>query len=918
MCCSVRKAFDRYFDLLIKVKYFVIVFWLIVLGLGAGFGLQFLGAVSIEVTPPKGTPSHDAKQAFGDLFPTKSEQQSYLLYFECSECSHIVNSVTYYRTQRLLDAAASWRGGYITGNLTYWTYPNTTQTGFMAAKQTLISRSNKSMIAVLDASPEHETADLKEFVTHMRSSISDLNVGGGEYVGMLGSNTILVDSVEESSTTVTKIDLIVLPMALAVLMYVVQSWRMIVIPLFNVATTLLSSFAMMYGLTKYTAKAPSFVPSVMEAMVIALSIDYSLFLLTRYRFEVLHNGRRGTKAVREAIFFAGEVVFMSGLTLVSCFLGMTGFPTQTVYMVGVGCSLCLTMALIINLTMTPALLLAFPSFFTTFQFLPFCTKKEGPGVVTSDDQNNDVGDVDYILADNDNDEGRVEDANNGMPRPGSGLSVNDKAPDGDGIGDDADDEDDDGFGMDYESEQRRRLDEKSNLQKSYWYLSTKACIKWPYVFLTILIPLALIAPATVHLFDFKYSIDSTQIAPRNSQSIECLNKLKANFPLGLMDPLYVIVDGRSQGDYPVKSTPFFEATSYLSSQLASKTACGSEGVMSIAFLHNTRISWENAEKLLDTDGFYPVYFNNSVNQPLNAALITLTTPFEPFGDEVKDFTKTVRDAFKDPNLNGSYDYHLVGAPIWMVDATDITFKLFPIIIAVTVAAIFVMISCLLVSAFIPLRYAFTLVFPLSFIFGLAVMVYQDGVMEWLSWSALRSTDGMYWLTPIITFPICTGLALDYDIFLMCRVAEYRMEGYTNKASILKAVHETGGIITAAGVIMAIAFGGMMFSQTDTVNQIGWILFSSVLFDTFVVRTVLVPAVLMLAGPVNWWPRKVPKEGLKDEFGAPAANAGAMEARPDYESWDNDDHKESLRNLSAGASQKSPGEINGDGTGWNSL
>mmetsp|Transcript_23582 Transcript_23582/g.46080 ORF Transcript_23582/g.46080 Transcript_23582/m.46080 type:complete len:473 (+) Transcript_23582:643-2061(+) len=472
--------------------------------------------------------------------------------------------------------------------------------------------------------------------------------------------------------------------------------------------------------------------------------------------------------------------------------------------------------------------------------------------------------------------------------------------------------------MDYESEQRRRLDEKSNLQKSYWYLSTKACIKWPYVFLTILIPLALIAPATVHLFDFKYSIDSTQIAPRNSQSIECLNKLKANFPLGLMDPLYVIVDGRSQGDYPVKSTPFFEATSYLSSQLASKTACGSEGVMSIAFLHNTRISWENAEKLLDTDGFYPVYFNNSVNQPLNAALITLTTPFEPFGDEVKDFTKTVRDAFKDPNLNGSYDYHLVGAPIWMVDATDITFKLFPIIIAVTVAAIFVMISCLLVSAFIPLRYAFTLVFPLSFIFGLAVMVYQDGVMEWLSWSALRSTDGMYWLTPIITFPICTGLALDYDIFLMCRVAEYRMEGYTNKASILKAVHETGGIITAAGVIMAIAFGGMMFSQTDTVNQIGWILFSSVLFDTFVVRTVLVPAVLMLAGPVNWWPRKVPKEGLKDEFGAPAANAGAMEARPDYESWDNDDHKESLRNLSAGASQKSPGEINGDGTGWNSL
>ena len=83
--------------------------------------------------------------------------------------------------------------------------------------------------------------------------------------------------------------------ALSVLVYIVQSWRMVVIPLFNVATCLLSSFACMYGLTAYTTPAPSFVPSVMEALVLALSIDYSLFLLTRYRFEIMQNQRERSR-----------------------------------------------------------------------------------------------------------------------------------------------------------------------------------------------------------------------------------------------------------------------------------------------------------------------------------------------------------------------------------------------------------------------------------------------------------------------------------------------------------------------------------------------------------------------------------------------------------------------------------------------
>jgi len=832
MTCTFREAYDKYFSILARFKWVVIVFWLAALGFGFGFGLQFLSAVSIEVDAPKGTRGYDAQHAFRDLFPDHN-QQSYLLYFECKNCETAVNNNTRRQVEDSIRAAGSWKDGYLQGYQSYWSFPP--GPGYDPPRNRLLSQINKrAMVAVINTSPEFNTADLKSFVTHMRDNIKRIR-SGGDYIGFLGSQAVLVDSVEESSTTITEIDLIVLPLALSVLVYVVGSWRMVIIPIINVGTTLLASFAIMYGLTTVTAKAPSFVPSVMEAMVMALSIDYSLFILTRYRYELSKNHRRGVQAVQEAVYHAGEVVFMSGMTLVSCFLGMCGFPTQTVYMVGVGCALCLTMALLINLTMTPALLLAFPKFFTKFQLLPFCTRLQD--FSNRYDDLLDEEDSKYVLADTNDHQNPYS-----VPRRESTLSQ----------------------GMQAEAYAKS---EKEKLEKSYWYTSTRRCIKWPYVFLTILVPLGLIAPAAVHLLDFKYSMSNEQIAPRNSLSTQCQDHVKRNFPLGLMNPLYVLVDASQLGPNSVETDDFFNITATISELLVQDTQCTSEQVNSIAYVKGMPLDLEKSKMARQLQSYYNDFYNLTVNHYKDAALIQMTVPFAPYGDDTVGFSKTVRSILDRGYLQrDGFKYYLVGYPIWIVDTVNLTYELFPYIILATVLAIFFFISVLLMSASVPLRYAFTLVFPLSFIFGVAVLIYQEGALNGLHWAALENSDGMYWLTPIITFPICTGLALDYDIFLICRVIEYRKMGFTDKASILKAVHETGGIITAAGIIMAIAFGGMMFSQTDTLNQIAWILFSSVLFDTFVVRTILVPAVLTLGGPVNWWPRRVPKNNLKNEFG----------------------------------------------------
>lgn len=801
------RLFDRYFDLAVKYRWVTIGFWIVVLGLGCGFGFNFPKSVSINVKPPKGTTGYSAKQAFDSQYNDLANQETYLVYLSCGACNTSVNPNMYRYAETMIGAAASFKANYVKDNQTWWSYPNSTE--YAAIKAKFISDSDpRTMLATMRVQFVHDTAQVAKFVAHMRDTIGGLGLDDGDYVGFVGAGTILADAVAESSHTVTEIDTIVLPLALSVLVYIVQSWRMVVIPLFNVATCLLSSFACMYGLTAYTTPAPSFVPSVMEALVLALSIDYSLFLLTRYRFEIMQNQREPRDAVKASLYHAGEVVFMSGMTLICCFIGMMGFPTQTVYMVGVGCTICLALALVINLTMTPALLLSFPNFFSTFQVLPFCTRSEGPA---------------------------VEDP---LVEPASPM---------------------------------RDPNPREKIEKSYFYQSTRRFIKWPYVLLTLLIPLALIAPAAVKVLDIKVSSSSDQISPRNSDSTAVMNRLRSSFPPGYMNPFYIVVESTNSAPNSIKSDAFFSKAALLVERLANQTSLQTGDITSIAYVEGLGgvTSWSEAQIALQTSDVYRDFFYQNIDADNTSTIFTVVTPFDPWGDDVAQFNDRVYEVFKSPDLDGDLNMYLCGAPIWMLDAKRKTYELFPYVILGTVLAIFLLISLMFRSAFIPLRYSFTLVFPLSFIFGFAVLIYQYGALDWLGWGALRNVNGMYWLTPIITFPICTGLALDYDIFLMCRVQEYRLEGYSNDASILRAAVETSGIITAAGVIMAIAFGGLLFSQTDTLNQIAWLLFSSVLFDTFIVRTVLVPAFMSLAGWLNWWPRKLEYENLKDEFGNPS-------------------------------------------------
>ena len=107
-------------------------------------------------------------------------------------------------------------------------------------------------------------------------------------------------------------------------------------------------------------------------------------------------------------------------------------------------------------------------------------------------------------------------------------------------------------------------------------------------------------------------------------------------------------------------------------------------------------------------------------------------------------------------------------------------------------------------------------------------------------------------TPLFAFLFLVALGVDYTIFLVTRAQE-ETPLYGTRGGIVRAVSATGGVITSAGIVLAAVFGVLGVLPLISLTQLGIIVGLGILLDTFVVRTVVIPALFTLIGPVIWWP-----------------------------------------------------------------
>ncbi len=173
--------------------------------------------------------------------------------------------------------------------------------------------------------------------------------------------------------------------------------------------------------------------------------------------------------------------------------------------------------------------------------------------------------------------------------------------------------------------------------------------------------------------------------------------------------------------------------------------------------------------------------------------------------------------------------------------------------------IFIVLLLMLRSMVAPVYLIGTVLLSFTCTLGLTNLVFK----------ALWDIDGLTWYVPFFQFVMLVGLGMDYSIFLFGRIKE-EVAHHGIREGIHVAVARTGAIITSAGVILAGTFAAMMAGEIKGLVEIGFAVSIGVLIDTFVVRTMLDPALATLFGRWTWWPGGVPKAHPSREADAATA------------------------------------------------
>jgi putative drug exporter of the RND superfamily len=218
------------------------------------------------------------------------------------------------------------------------------------------------------------------------------------------------------------------------------------------------------------------------------------------------------------------------------------------------------------------------------------------------------------------------------------------------------------------------------------------------------------------------------------------------------------------------------------------------------------------------------------------------------------------------------------------DSSESVTSRLPAVLSVIAAITFVLLFLLTGSVVLPLKALLLNVLSLTAAFGALVWIFQDGHLGALG---TTPTGTLVAHMPVLLFCIALGLSMDYEVFLVSRIREYWLESGRTRAdadeAVALGVARTGRVVTAAALLMSIAFAALMAAQVSFIRMFGVGLTAAVLVDATLVRMLLVPAFMRVLGKVIWWSPK-PLARLYDRLGISEAH-GPVDVRPATEADD---------------------------------
>ena len=229
----------------------------------------------------------------------------------------------------------------------------------------------------------------------------------------------------------------------------------------------------------------------------------------------------------------------------------------------------------------------------------------------------------------------------------------------------------------------------------------------------------------------------------------------------------------------------------------------------------------------------------------HTARYLIQTKYNPFStaamDQVNSITDTARGAQPNTALADA-EISMTGYSATLRDAREYYNHDIRFIIALTVIVVFLILVALLRAIVAPLYLIGSVIISYLAALGIGVVMFQFILGQELHWSV-----------PGLTFIILVAMGADYNMLLISRIRDESPRGI--RSGVIRTVGSTGGVITAAGLIFAASMFGLLFASISTIVQAGFVVGAGILLDTFLVRTITVPATAVLVGRANWWPSR---------------------------------------------------------------
>jgi RND superfamily putative drug exporter len=222
----------------------------------------------------------------------------------------------------------------------------------------------------------------------------------------------------------------------------------------------------------------------------------------------------------------------------------------------------------------------------------------------------------------------------------------------------------------------------------------------------------------------------------------------------------------------------------------------------------------------------------------------LTVP-DPTSDQAREAVRRIHD--REPALEPVW---VTGQPAFVNDFLDDIEHRGPWAAGVVVLATFVLLFLLTGSLLVPLKALLLNVVSLGAAFGILVWGFQQGHLAGLM--GFTSTGGIEIGIPVLLVALGFGLSMDYEVFLLSRIKEFRDDGLPNDEAVAAGMQRSGRIITSAALIIVIVFAGFAAGKLLVIKETGIGLAITVAVDATLVRLILVPAAMTLLGEWNWW------------------------------------------------------------------